>query len=432
MARQKYHTSGTVTDIVTRRGINKLRVEVWDKDKKLEKPLGTGVTDEKGEFRLSLDEALLSKYPPDRLPDVFLKIYRGRTLIKDTENLLSWNAGTDPKATIEVERTALESSGQDRITARQVFNGAAFVEKSDFRGVKKESEDKFRAAFGFVRDMVINTTKKMDIKPIKVGDHRTSDVLNQDETSARENLEKQRITVKEVKKYEPGLNAKSIAEIASFPMRLEPNQEVDLYKDEAGKIRYYSIVKKRTPADINASDVVRLDNDVKDIKSRIGKLDTLDQDLVAIKASALNDKNEMMEKVALVEADLESTKHSAESDRNQFVNAVDLVKEDLATLKRSLQADKTNITKEVDFVKTRLTVLDKAERELEALKAESASNSKQIATLQSRLQELKTTHDKIKKDISPQRIAKLEQDIAKLNKFKTDTLKILRNRGPGR
>ncbi|MGA1875563.1 MAG: hypothetical protein ACMUIA_08135 [bacterium] len=242
MKKQIYQASGQVIDCKTKRGIPGLRVEAWDKDKKYNDLLGVAITDRSGRFRIFFDQTYFREYAPDTSPDLFFKVYRGQKIIKSTEDSVLWNAKTATEVTISFESPPSPPAGKDRITARQVFKVADFVQRSDFRGLWKETSDRTGTAFGFFTSMVKNTITKMDIEPFKVGTHKTSDVINQNVAVASRNLKAQKITVNEVKPYNPRLDTTSITNLIDFPVRLKPGQKVNLY-EENGKVRYYSLVK---------------------------------------------------------------------------------------------------------------------------------------------------------------------------------------------
>ena len=284
MANAIYRVTGRVIDGKARRGVGGLRVEAWDKDQKYHDLLGVAVTDVRGGFRIKFDETYFREYAPDNAPDLFFKVYRNENLLKSTEDSVLWNAKTTTELTIEVDIPAARPTGKDRVTAAQVIKEIKFMQKSDFRSLWRETGDRTSVLTGFVADMVKNTVRKMDLAPIKPGALRTRDVVNQDVPSARKNLEDQGVTVNQVKPYQPGVNVKSIADVAAFPMRLKAGQKVDLY-EENGRVRYYSVVREPRQTNVNAADMARLDQEVTSIRSDLGQFDVgeLGQEISAMK-----------------------------------------------------------------------------------------------------------------------------------------------------
>ena len=268
----KFRVIGQVIDRQTKQGIRGLRVEAWDKDQKYHDFLGVGVTDRGGHFLISFDQTYFREYAPEKFPDLFFRIYLSQRLLKSTEDSVIWNVRQDTEVTIAIDMPAAAPVGKDRVSARQVFKAADFVQRSDFRGLWKETGDKGEVAVGFIKDMVVNTISKVDVEPIKVGDHKTSDVINQDVGSARRNLESQQITVNEVRPYQPGLNAQSFKNVAALPVTLRPGQQVNLY-EENGKVRYYTIVPQRKLSDLNADHVIRLENELETVNKQSAQKD---------------------------------------------------------------------------------------------------------------------------------------------------------------
>ena len=268
----KFRVIGQVINRQSKQGIRGLRVEAWDKDQKYHDLLGFGVTDRSGHFLISFDQTYFREYAPEKYPDLFFRIYLSQRLLKSTEDSVIWNVRQDTEVTIAIDMPTAAPAGKDRVSAWQVFKAADFVQRSDFRGLWKETGDKGGAAVGFLTDMVVNTISKVDVEPIKVGDHKTSDVINQDVASASRNLEKQKITVSEVKPYQPGLNAQSFKNVAALPVTLKPGQQVNLYA-ENGKVRYYTVVSERKPSDVHPQKVIRLENELETVKKKSAEKD---------------------------------------------------------------------------------------------------------------------------------------------------------------
>jgi hypothetical protein len=239
---KKFKISGQVIDSKTKKGVGRLRVEAWDLDKKYHDLLGVDTTSSQGKFQIAFDESYFREFAPEKAPDLFFKVYRGNRLIKNTEDSVIWNAETKAKLSIEIDTQSVVRAGKDRVSAVQVMKGVGFVQKSDFRGLLEETGDKRSQLTGFMADIVKNAFANLEAKPVKAPTLRTKDVVNQDVAIATERFQAQDIAVSEVRAYRPGLNARSIADLKDFPLRLTPGSKVNLYEKD-GKVKYYSVVK---------------------------------------------------------------------------------------------------------------------------------------------------------------------------------------------
>jgi hypothetical protein len=239
----KFQISGIVVNRKTKKGVRSLRVEAWDLDKKYHNRLGVATTNSQGRFLISIDKSYIREFAPETAPDLFFKVYRGKKLIKSTEDSVLWNAETKKELYIEVDVQTVAPIGKDRMSAMQVMKGIRIAQKSDVRGLLNETGDKGNSLVGYMADMVKNAVVNMEIKPVKPSALRTRDVVNQDVATATGKLQAQKIAVNEVRAYKPGLNARSIADLKDFPLRLAPGSKVNLYEKD-GKVMYYSMVKE--------------------------------------------------------------------------------------------------------------------------------------------------------------------------------------------
>lgn len=367
MAYPTFCVIGQVIDRRTKQGVRGLRVEAWDKDQKYHDFLGVGITDRGGHFLISFDQTYFREYPPEKFPDLFFRIYLSKRLLKSTEDSVIWDAKEATVVTIDIDMPAPAPIGKDWVSARQVFKAVDFVQRSDFLGLWRETKDKVSASCDFLCDMVTNTIRKMDVKPIRPGELKTRDVIGQDVAVAERNLSYQQVTVNEVKPYQPGLNKESITVFAALPITLKSGQEVNLY-EEKGKVRYYSIVKEPEPAEINATDVIRLDNEMTTVTSRLNVLDKAQSDLVSLKTTSEKNKGE--------------------------------------------------ITKVIDAVKAQLAVVDGLKKELETIRKQSTQKDDQILALQEEVKSLLSSHNKLEKKAAPEAIARIEKELKKLQEFK--------------
>src|SRR5438552_661916 len=96
MAKQQEHRKilGRIIDRATRKGVAGLRVQAWDKDLICDDLIGSAITDEEGAFQIDLDASSFQQLFLDRRPDLFFKVFDDRSLIRSTEDSVSWNVDT--------------------------------------------------------------------------------------------------------------------------------------------------------------------------------------------------------------------------------------------------------------------------------------------------------------------------------------------------
>ncbi|MDO7174039.1 neuraminidase-like domain-containing protein [Mariniflexile sp. AS56] len=80
-----YSLQGIVEQKENKKSIPNIKVEAWDKDKKVSDQLGLTITDDKGSFYIQYDSSRFKDDPTDHLPDVFFRIYEGEDMIHSTE-----------------------------------------------------------------------------------------------------------------------------------------------------------------------------------------------------------------------------------------------------------------------------------------------------------------------------------------------------------
>ncbi|WP_411032340.1 neuraminidase-like domain-containing protein [Spongiimicrobium sp. 3-5] len=80
-----YTLSGNVLRQNNKQPVQDLKVEAWDKDKKISDQLGVAISDASGAFVISYEPSRFRDDPTDYWPDVFFRIYRGENMIHSTE-----------------------------------------------------------------------------------------------------------------------------------------------------------------------------------------------------------------------------------------------------------------------------------------------------------------------------------------------------------
>jgi len=275
MRDQIYIATGQVIDRDSNRGVKGLLVEAWDSDPQNNKLLGKMETDENGRFSINFD---LAKLGLKTAPDLFFKVHREQKLIESTESSVLWNANTQENVTIKIRLTRERKPGIDWVSSEQVFKGAEFIQKSDFRGVMNDYKSRAETGIGIFADVLKKTFTNMDIKPVRVKETSHRDVVNQDVELASKNLKAKKIDV-DVQPYQPSFG--SLKNISALPRSLKAGQKVTLY-EENGKVRYYSInetsaaghpgkVEKQLEG--QATELNKLKDDLKSAKEDAAKKD---------------------------------------------------------------------------------------------------------------------------------------------------------------
>ena len=110
MSMVKLQINGKIIDSNTRQGLEGLLVQAWDRGLFFKDLVGAAVTDASGQFTIDLTDADMIRMLVDwrsyfeQMPDVYFKVYRGKRLIRSTEDSVLWNSGMGETAlTIEVE-----------------------------------------------------------------------------------------------------------------------------------------------------------------------------------------------------------------------------------------------------------------------------------------------------------------------------------------
>ena len=95
---------GRVIELETQRGIDGLRVEVWDKDARFDNLVASAVTEVNGDFLLEFEDTRFREVYPEATPDLYFKVFRARELLHSTEDNILWNVfAGETQVTIEVE-----------------------------------------------------------------------------------------------------------------------------------------------------------------------------------------------------------------------------------------------------------------------------------------------------------------------------------------
>lgn len=255
---------GTVVQRGTRKGVQGIRVEAWDRDTRFHDMLGSTVTDGAGRFRIRFTDDYFGDYAGDRLPDVFYRVFRDETLILSTQDHPSENEpGPRITVTLEIDPLVERKVADDRISAKTAINAINFLHQSDFRGIGRDAGDRVKLAGSFIGRALVNGFKEWNWKPVGPSSLKQSDVVNRDTQTAQAALAAQNVTVERVEPYNPTLNRDSARQFTALPTRLAPGDRVVLYEED-GTVRYYSLVKTEPAATIDQAEVSKISSDMID------------------------------------------------------------------------------------------------------------------------------------------------------------------------
>ncbi len=334
----EYRITGQVVNKRTGRGVRGVRVEAWDRDTKYHDLLGVETTDAAGRFDLRFDSAYFGDHAPDRLPDVFFKVFRGRKLLHSTEETTVRNL-RDPTSdvTIELDLPERGRPRPDRVRPERLMSAAAFVRKSDFRAIQREGRARGRAVAGLMADAV-RAAFAGGLSPIGRPAVATSDVVGANLAEAERRLASRQVTVRRVKPYDPGVGAAARGALAALPRRLSPGDRVDLY-EENGKVRYYTVVPA-AELEPDAAEIDRIDRQVGELRGE--------------------------------------------------VREVDAVRSELANVRTSSEARTTALDREVEALKAQLAEVSAVRKELDSLRVQAVAREQELSSLREEVAVLRT------------------------------------------
>jgi hypothetical protein len=94
MAKKNITIAGKVIN-QNKKPLPNLCIEAWDKDLLIDDFLGETITDSNGEFKISFSQNRFKELFIENWPDLYFKIYAGKTLIHSTEKSVLWNISMD-------------------------------------------------------------------------------------------------------------------------------------------------------------------------------------------------------------------------------------------------------------------------------------------------------------------------------------------------
>ena len=99
MSMIKLQINGKIIDSNTRQGLERLLVEAWDRNLFFKDLVGAAVTDGSEQFTIEFNDAYRFRllyewrFHFKKMPDVYFKVYRGKRLIRSSEDSILWNVG---------------------------------------------------------------------------------------------------------------------------------------------------------------------------------------------------------------------------------------------------------------------------------------------------------------------------------------------------
>jgi hypothetical protein len=302
-----YSITGTVIDRKTRQGVTGLRVEAWDRDTRYHDMLGQQMSRSDGGFTFDFDSEYFGDFAPDRLPDVFFKVFLGKQLLLSTQQASLENLRTTAThVMLEVDMPAARFGMVGRVLGR----------------------------------FLVDTLAELELQPLRSPAVQTRDVVGQDVFTAQKNLSAQQVTVSEVREYKAGDPAVAISSVTAIPGRVRPGESVVLHQQD-GQVKYYSVVRQETPASIEAEDVARLDGEVKTLRADVNQAAEVRDNVTRLKTESDQSRMEVSAELAAMRAqvaELEKVRtelqvvrqQSAEKDRE-----ITTLQRDVATLTES-------------------------------------------------------------------------------------------------
>jgi hypothetical protein len=362
---QKYRIIGRVIDRVSRRGLGGLRVEGWDHDKKYREMVGSVVTNSDGAFSFTFDSSYFADDAPDRVPEIFFRIYLDDRVIKSTIDSPLKSQPGDTRTTIEIDQEEVAPSGKDRVSTDQAFKAVRFVQQSDFRGIWREGRDKVTTLARFAGALGADAVANFDFEPIGPKGTRQNEVVGQDVTTAQRNLAANQVSVVEVKDYSPRADREHLRAFADFPLALKAGDRVTLYQRD-GRVQYYSVVRPVPDTRVDANEVARIDKEVQTLKT-------------------------------------------------SFVD-VSAVREDLQTVKVGTAESTAQLKGDVATIRTQVAEIARLKTELAAVRQSAADKDVQIDKMKVEVANMQAAQRDINTRFSPDRLAALEQQVQQLVK----------------
>ncbi len=357
----EFEIVGTVVERGTQHGVQGVRVEAWDRDTRYHDLLGSTVTDGAGRFQIRFTDEYYGDFQPDRMPDVFFRVFRDETLVLSTQDHPMENEpGPIIRVTLELDPVVEPQVADDRVSAVTAMKAITFLRTSDFRGVRRETGDRARSAGSFLGSMLLNGFRQWDWQPIRTAAVRKADIVDQDTQTAQTRLAEQKIEVAGVETYDPGLNRDSVRLLTAMPVRLQPGERVVLYEQD-GKVKYYARVKEQPAATIDQQAVQRLGGELDSVKGQVAEVDSLRTAVDGLKASSEQEREATATDLAAVRTDLSDltelkrTMAAMQADLTERNQTIARLQAELGEVKASqARIEQTDIVQRITSLETRV------------------------------------------------------------------------------
>ncbi len=360
MVKRTHQVFGRVIERTSRAGVEALVVEAWDRDKRFHDMLGSTVTDQDGAFRIGFDPDYFGdEGEEEKAPDLFFRVYRDEQLLKDTmgDTREDQQEGRI-EVLIELDLDTAPSRGKDRVSSMQALKLARFVTESDFKGIYQERRDTATMVGRLLRAAATNSLGEIAFEPVAPEGTRNREVVGQNVQSAQSNLGRSGAKVVAVKPYHPRLDSATADALGSVAITVREGDQVTLYEED-GIVRYYAVERRKRSTPPDTGDIIRLDGEVAELKTRAGELARVRDEVSGLKGSGEQARAQLDE-------------HQAAADAQS-----------------------------AELVKLR--------EELGQLRQASTGKDQQIARMNTELGALRSAQDNLLKRLTPERMAMLER-----------------------
>lgn len=279
-----YTLSGNVLNQNNKLPVQDLKVEAWDKDKKISDQLGLALTDKAGGFEIAYEPSRFRDNPNDHWPNVFFRIYRGEDMIHSTERTPLKKVKHRSGIEIHIDEALTSDSLTSKLPKEILKNLSAYADRTPASLKKsqpklyhhllaKAQKELLRQATRFFESTSRNlsrTIKNLDPSELTNTKQNTVDYLAEEieKTSLSTSLKREGLD--RLKQWEGSKNLEELIQpgnpIAEHPLLTEERQRGDLFKiTELAKLQdavgEKLIVSKLKPHELNAASVGKLVSD---------------------------------------------------------------------------------------------------------------------------------------------------------------------------
>jgi len=366
MTPRTFRIAGTVVDAQAKKPVPNVRVEVWNNDTPQHVVLDTATADAQGRFQLVMEAEVgaVGVGPNAKVittVPVVIKVFQANQVLAATgdtsiPNLLTFNRAAGLQVQLPAPPAPVKT---DRVSAAQVLTTVTFIKRSDFMGIFNETRDRATSLGTVLMDSLKTAAGGFAMKPLQVSAVRSRDVIGQDQNTASLRLKQQNIAVGQVIQYQPGLTT-ALNVTTALPHNLKPGDKVNLLVQN-GVVKGYQVVTATTGTGTGTGV---LTTQVNTLQANVQVLQTKTDDL------------------------------------EQF--------------KTSQQASSAATTTEVTALQQKAALVDQLQAQLTRVQQDSAQKDQTITALQKQVTDVQTAHNALAAQLTPARIAALEDAVRKL------------------